>query len=88
MGLIFLFINSQRQIIAANLIDRTHFEQIKILSSAEFNIRLTDLNDKLPSIPHKMRDRFSYYFSKQLVKFNSMIYFPCQVNKNKSQNNI
>ena len=43
-GLIFLFIISQRQIIAANLIDMTHFDQIKILSSAEFNARLTDVN--------------------------------------------
>ena len=43
-GLIFLFIISQRQIIAANLIDMTHFDQIKILSSAEFNARLIDVN--------------------------------------------
>ena len=43
-GLIFLFIISQRQIIAANLIDMTHFDQIKILSSAKFNARLTDVN--------------------------------------------
>ena len=43
-GLIFLFIISQRQTIAANLIDMTHFDQIKILSSAEFNARLTDVN--------------------------------------------
>ena len=42
--IIFLFIISQRQIIAANLIDMTHFDQIKILSSAEFNARLTDVN--------------------------------------------
>ena len=38
-GLIFLFIISQRPIVAANLTDMTHFDQIKILSSAEFNAR-------------------------------------------------
>ena len=36
-GLIFL---SQRQIIAANLIDVTHFDQIEILTFAEFNAKL------------------------------------------------
>ena len=42
-GLIFLFVISQWQIIAANLIDMTHFDQIKILTSAEFNARLTEV---------------------------------------------
>ena len=44
VGLIFLFIISQWQIIAANLIDMTRFDQIKILSSTKFNARLTDVN--------------------------------------------
>ena len=43
-GLIFLFIISLRQIIVANLIDTTHFDQLKVLSSAAFNARLTDVN--------------------------------------------
>ena len=46
-GLIFLFMISQRQIIAANLIDMTHFDQIKILSSPEFNARLTVVNKEV-----------------------------------------
>ena len=43
-GLIFIFIISQRQILAANLIDMTHFDQIKVLSSVAFNARLPDVN--------------------------------------------
>ena len=34
----------QRQILAANIIDMTHFDQIKVLSSAAFNARLVDIN--------------------------------------------
>ena len=46
-GIILLFTISQRQIIAANVIDITQFDQMKILSSPEFNARLTDLNKEI-----------------------------------------
>ena len=49
-GLIFLFLVSQQQIIAANIIDMTHFDQIKVLSFAAFNARLTDVNKETSDV--------------------------------------